>query len=641
MNLHARLTDGTYKPSNAIKLFFPKKSGIQRIYTLLSVEDHIVYQALVNVIAEKLYPVVKKRYLHSVFGNLYAGQRSRFLYREWRKCYGSFTKAVRNTFSEGYKYTVSFDLTACYDSIDHAVLKHMLTDLGISRGLCECLCKLLSHWSASSSQQPIYQGHGIPQGPLPSGILSECVLRYFDEHSLGPRNFRYFRYVDDIRLFAKSEHQLRKQLINLDLRSKEIGLFPQSSKIDLHLVTDIEEEVKSISHPIEPIALKPSLDQVKVQQRLNELSPRFHVEKVTRFKYVLARAVPQAKLSKRLLVIVQRQPHLYESIFYYFSRAETLPEGVSRECVLVLKQSDSYPAFSAALIRALVGRIHSRCNESLMKYCQARLIGASRSTNPELRVAAASALLEQGLMGWNDIEKLYEGADWWIKAYLAKSIRRDIIGEPSYEALLNTLLRDSSVDVAIVAADLLISESLSIKRPVRKINTVAQLLLRETGIIGRVQAATDPIQDIVADVIGSKANSIEWRKIFGEAYRIMQPRFVRWRGYAASDATAWVNLTNTINDHILSKLFQHDPTIGTYELGKIGSCLNSPTSRLANKYPLLFAGCVEINNMRGQSDLSHPITRKTSKPTSYIDFNELPKLKGKLLKGYLEIWNKW
>jgi Reverse transcriptase (RNA-dependent DNA polymerase) len=449
-NLHDRLVSGSYEPTCAIKLFFPKPSGMQRIYTLLSLEDHIVYQALVNVIAEKLYPVVKKRYLHSVFGNLYANQRSRFLYRDWRECYVSFANAIRKAFSDGYEYTVSFDLTACYDSIDHAVLKRMLSEIGISHELCDRLCELLSNWSSSSSQQPIYQGHGIPQGPLPSGILSECVLRYFNDHSLGSSSFRYFRYVDDIRLFAKSEHQLRKQLINLDMQSKEIGLFPQSSKIDLHHVTNIEEEVKSISHPLEPIAAKPNIDQVNVQRRLIELSPRLHVDNTTRFKYVLARAAPQAKLSKRLLVIVQRQPHLFESIFYYFSRAGTLSQVVSNECISVLKQNDLYSAFSAALIRALIGHIHPSCEAALLKYCQTQLLGASRSKDTGLRVAAASMLLQESLMKWKDINSLFDEADWWTKAYLAQSINMNIIGEPSYQTLLNKLLRDPSIGFKII-----------------------------------------------------------------------------------------------------------------------------------------------------------------------------------------------
>jgi hypothetical protein len=39
----------------------------------------------------------------------------------------------------------------------------------------------------------------------------------------------------------------------LDMLSKEVGLFPQSSKIDIRQVTDIEEELKSVSQPFDEL----------------------------------------------------------------------------------------------------------------------------------------------------------------------------------------------------------------------------------------------------------------------------------------------------------------------------------------------------------------------------------------------------
>src|ERR1700685_4609655 len=57
-DLADRLRRGIYEPEPSTKLFFPKASGILRPYSLLSVEDQIIYQAALNIIAEKLYPRV-------------------------------------------------------------------------------------------------------------------------------------------------------------------------------------------------------------------------------------------------------------------------------------------------------------------------------------------------------------------------------------------------------------------------------------------------------------------------------------------------------------------------------------------------------------------------------------------------------
>ena len=66
-----------------------------RPLSILSVEDQIAYQAAVNVIADRLYRRVRKRYYHEVFGHLYAGKSSIWFYRKWQKGYAEFNKAAR------------------------------------------------------------------------------------------------------------------------------------------------------------------------------------------------------------------------------------------------------------------------------------------------------------------------------------------------------------------------------------------------------------------------------------------------------------------------------------------------------------------------------------------------------------------
>src|SRR5947209_3716930 len=69
-DLRDRLKRGVFEPAPACKVFLPKPSGLLRPMTLLTVEDQVVYQALVNVVAERLFPRVKGRYGKEVFGQL-------------------------------------------------------------------------------------------------------------------------------------------------------------------------------------------------------------------------------------------------------------------------------------------------------------------------------------------------------------------------------------------------------------------------------------------------------------------------------------------------------------------------------------------------------------------------------------------
>lgn len=258
MNLH-HLRDALghhrFEPSHASKIFVPKPSGVLRPITLLTVEDQIVYQACVNVIADCLKPLTKQRYRKRIFNHLYAGKRSKFFYLKWQDSYRMFGDTVRRLVNQGYVHAADFDLTSFYDSIDHNVLRHFLTHLGIELELTNFLLHCLQVWTSSTwntSTSIIYLGHGIPQGPLSSGMLSEAVLMHIDKIGESGGRTRYLRYVDDIKLYAMNEAHLRQKLIALDIGSNEIGLFPQTSKINIHRIKDAEEEIKSVSRPPEP-----------------------------------------------------------------------------------------------------------------------------------------------------------------------------------------------------------------------------------------------------------------------------------------------------------------------------------------------------------------------------------------------------
>ena len=642
-HLRARLRKEIFEPSYATKIYFPKKSGILRPYSLLSVEDQLVYQSLVNVIADELSRRVRTRYNSTVFGNLYAGKRSLFFYQDWRKGYRAFSDAIRTAIDKGFIYSASFDLTACYDSIDHKVLTHFLShDLKLDREFIEFLVRCLSRWTVAKNEKPIYIGHGIPQGPLPSGLLAEVVLKHFDEDKRNTRKLRYFRYVDDIRLFSKSEKLLRQELIQLDRLSKEIGLFPQSGKIDIHRVTNINEEIKGISHPPEWEARAYDPDQKKIRARLIELTPKFKVKNETRFKYVLGRAAPNSTLDKRLLRIAEDQPHLYRSIFGYMARSQKLSGSVSEKCVELLVSNDLYTAFTSSLIRSIRDNLNEDSLPRLHKYCRSRLTDRTMTNDPELRAAAVGVLLYDGKLTWPQTEfNLTWKQSWWTRSMIIQDVNASFIGVPSYQDLINKLLWDESPDVAAVAAEQILINNLNVSGKTSGINIIAQHSLHNGGKVGRVAEGTCKISQYMISVLGSGISKVQWKKVFGATYDDALSKVVRWAAYAQTDATAWVNLSDTIDDLILNQLFPHDGTIGTYQLGNIGSVLQSNNSKFAKKFPSLYRGVKVLHTKRLESDLSHARVRASGRPTRRVRFKDTPKLKALLLKGYIDMWRNW
>ena len=109
-NLSKKMKSG-YVPERSFKVYVPKPNGLNRMYTLMSVEDQIVYQAYANKLADQMQvESIKRRYKKSVFGNLYAGKNSDFLFQRWEDSYKAFTKAIIKAFKNGNEYIASFSL---------------------------------------------------------------------------------------------------------------------------------------------------------------------------------------------------------------------------------------------------------------------------------------------------------------------------------------------------------------------------------------------------------------------------------------------------------------------------------------------------------------------------------------------------
>jgi hypothetical protein len=77
---------GGWKPKPPDKIYLPKPSGLQRPLSLLSLEDQIVYQAIANIFAKRIYNQRKLVERKAVFSNILENDRnSIFFVQDWRK----------------------------------------------------------------------------------------------------------------------------------------------------------------------------------------------------------------------------------------------------------------------------------------------------------------------------------------------------------------------------------------------------------------------------------------------------------------------------------------------------------------------------------------------------------------------------
>ena len=318
-DLRERLIGSAFEARRPERIYLPKASGLHRPISLLHIEDQIVLQAFANLAAKKLHAKRKPLQFTTVFSNIFVDHTSKFLFKRWQETYAAFQNRIRTHYSNGLRWVGDFDLAAFYDTISHELLfktiypKTSLND--DMRWLQDCL----RTWSSMGTSSG--HGHGIPQGPIASDLLAECFLLPIDlELRKRPG---YTRYVDDVRLFGTSEHEVQVTVIELERRCVERGLIPQSGKFQIKRATSLRDAIgmlPSLADPHEPGGEKrPSLPAAEARNLfMAALRGRpYKVHDKSRLRYVLFRAEPDSRLLDLVMRLIPRHPEHTEAFFHY------------------------------------------------------------------------------------------------------------------------------------------------------------------------------------------------------------------------------------------------------------------------------------------------------------------------------------
>jgi len=330
----------------------------------------LVYQAIGNIVADRLYERTKSRYYVNIFGNLYSGPGERFFLQRWENGYRAFNGANRKAFREGQQWLVQFDFASFYDSIGHGVLERLLMELGVGKDVCQLLCKkLLPPWSCAGDDfvklHRVVLDTGIPQGPLPSPILAEVVLAYIDEHMSKLGYVTYLRYADDIRIWGDNQEQVRLSAAILDRLARNIGIFPQSKKFAIEKIEDIDSVLKEVSMPTdveEPDDEAFALIEEELKGRdamrhlwnlLSKLLSHEDVrsQDITEFKFLLSATDASNTVARRLCELMRAMPHLTEACCFYIERVERPTTELMNAVIELINHYPGYPWMSGRLLR--------------------------------------------------------------------------------------------------------------------------------------------------------------------------------------------------------------------------------------------------------------------------------------------------
>lgn len=627
--------------THASKILVPKPSGTLRPITLLTVEDQIVYQACVNLIADALKRKTKKRYEKRVFAHLYAGKSSPFFYYQWQRSYRKFARRVRESYNDGYHYIANFDLASFYDSIDHYVLRHFLKETGIDEDTIGFLLECLKTWTSSTwsnGPQNIYHEHGIPQGPLASGMLSEAVLQYIDTAGEQGRKTIYLRYVDDIKILAKSEDELRRKLIKLDIVAKEIGLFPQTAKINIHRIQNPDHEVKSVSRPPEA-SLRPNVDQKKLATRILELTRNGKVAspEATRFKYLIAHAEPTSRLNARLIKTLHKHPELSPAICGYISRYKKIPGKLADNIVGYLGGLELYHSVHGQLLRACLGRLPAHHSDVVGRFCADRLLRPKKGSipvQPLYKEALIAWSLEAKSISFAEYENILgQESDWWVKKSALRQLTSDLFGPATYVDFLNKCLRVQEAEVARIASSRMIQENIRLARPYGDVETTAKQMLKAARIIRVVGDAESRINEILSYILDRKKSSYDWKKFFGKEHNHAERMAIFLKRNRESNIDAFLVQLDSYCDYITEHVYARLKPGKTYP--NFGVAIKDPI--LKARTPNAMSVFDKLHALRLESTTAHPRSKKTGSATRRLKHKDYYRIRKDLVVAFDEL----
>jgi hypothetical protein len=236
------IINGEFSPQRPFKYYEPKASGTQRTKSVLSIEDALIYQAIVNKIASENYKTLTSNNSF-VFGSvlhpevekgmvLTEDAEAEFYFFKYyvplyKKFINSANEAIEN---EAIQYKLETDITGFFDSIPHSALLMKLHSMGVEEEILDLLADCLNMYSGTKSSAT--PGVGLPQGQAPSFFLANVMLHDLD-YEISQQGYTYYRYMDDIYIYEESLSAIRRVLILIDnhLKGKALSLNTKKTSI--------------------------------------------------------------------------------------------------------------------------------------------------------------------------------------------------------------------------------------------------------------------------------------------------------------------------------------------------------------------------------------------------------------------------
>jgi len=240
--LREKVAKGEFQPSALRVCDVPKPKGAVRPGGDLELADQVIYCALVADAREQIQTALRWGNPLTDFSyRLRADHHEVPWFEDWFPNQTALANYSIKCIEDGCSHVVVADIAGYYEQVDLTTLRSDLNYLGINKETVSLLLKCLHRWAHVSNR-------GLPQGLSASDILGKLYLNSVDT-TLAGAGFRHCRWVDDYRIFCRSNTEARKALLLLIQTLRRRGLVIQTAKtkiLDANEATRQFQEVRLI-----------------------------------------------------------------------------------------------------------------------------------------------------------------------------------------------------------------------------------------------------------------------------------------------------------------------------------------------------------------------------------------------------------
>ena len=638
--LHKALVAKAWEPSHATRIYLPKPSGLQRPLSLLGIEDQIVLQAIANHFATKINKKRQRVELDTVFSNKQTSpQDSIFFIERWQTTYSAFQVKCTDAFNKGLKWSAHFDLSAYYDTISHDLLLSNVSPSCNEPGTLSIIKDWLRVWSADNIAA--MTGHGIPQGPIASDFLAEIFFLPIDIQ-LQKASFSYLRYVDDIRLFGRSENEVREAAILLEQECRHRGLIPQSSKFAVRELNSADEAMGSLPS-IAPSDGKDAAEKVMgAAEARNILTSAIggrpqRVRNKSRFRYVMYRAAEDTQILDTVLKLLPRHPeHIDAFVAYFSSYGRSL--RIARAAIDYLESGVPY-----SYVRGELWHIVARLGGS------AEMRRALPLARKDARTRKRCVVLSWGVMHFlincEAKELICDRRKLGIEHPISRSLLTPVFQNREFAkgghaaALLKGTLMEQLAGCRELQRRKVTLGSLGLRQ--RDLPHTCSRTLKSLGVIRRQhrRITRDWIGEALASLYGCRRTLI-WRDLLGTEYEHAWQVLINAKAHFPGAYSEWLGWQDSFSDIVTRQFFDFLKRKGLPGYSKIQDKngklvkygqLISTDSPLDKTYPAFAKDLRDIHRRRNQLPGSHPYDEKGGARNKWLTKRErgllVPKIK--------------